>query len=235
MKKIIFTTTILVLFVSCAVTKKGKSDYSSYQPAIENSTQSVGQKSVQAGKGIESVTEKNTVSSTNSVSLVQKQELKITPEIEEMVFSAFRRFINFEAAKLIKDKSQLTSLQLERPIPVYYLNIYDTLQFIGRWRMILMSDSDPLVLADVRLKDDGQYSCSRIGADEWAERLYNYEDKDLVIGYIIARGSTPATGIDYLYIQKENKDIFVELYDYATREWFKNEYSLNDIINLRKK
>ena len=67
MKKIIFTTTILVLFVSCTVAKNGKSEYSSYQPAIENSTQSVGQKSVQTGKSKESKTEKNTVSTTTQV------------------------------------------------------------------------------------------------------------------------------------------------------------------------
>jgi len=55
----------------------------------------------------------------------------------------------------------------------------------------------------------------------------------LIIGYVITRA--PIRGMDYLYIQKDNKDIFVEVYDYATREWLKNEYSLSDIINLRKK
>ena len=41
-------------------------------------------------------------------------------------------------------------------------------------------------------------------------------------------------GTNYLYIRRDNKDIFVEGYDYVTRESLKKEYSLSDIINRIK-
>ena len=66
MKKLIFTTTILLLFVSCAVTKHGKTDYTSYQQPIENSTQNTGTKSVQTTEYKGSATNKNAVSAINA-------------------------------------------------------------------------------------------------------------------------------------------------------------------------
>jgi len=164
---------------------------------------------------------------------IEKNELKLTLEITEMVVDFVFKGINFQSDKKlidfgVKNRSQLMNLQLGKSIPVYSLTANDTLKFLNRWRILVMSDDEPIIFADVILADDGQYEVVNFGAAIWAEHIHNYEHKDLIVGFLSLR-------TNYLYIQKDNQDIFVEVYDYATREWFKNEYSLSDIINLRNK
>jgi len=239
MKRIFFTTTIVLLFVSCTVTKQEKADNTSYQHTIDNAMQTVSAGTAQTETQKDSKVKFKVISSFDSL---QKNELVMTPEMTEMMINAVStRFNDIESDEMlvhfgVTNRSQLMSLQLGKPIPVYYLTVSDTLKFIDRWRMLVMSDNDPLIFVDVRLTDDEQYrQAGGGGAAQMAGHIYNYKYKGLIIGYLIARASTSINGIDYLYIQKDNKDIFVEVYDYSTQEWFKNEYSLSEIINLRKK
>jgi len=165
--------------------------------------------------------------------IANKSELEITPEIKEMVVNAVinssdKVLSNFR----IKSRSQLENLLIVKPIPEYWID-YDSekLIFAGNWNVpVISSNGEPLVLVMVRLTEDEQYSLGRTGATEMAYRLHNFKDKNLIIGTLGIRSS-----LDYLIIRKEHKDIFVEMYDYATREYFVNEYSLSEIINLLKK
>ena len=169
-------------------------------------------------------------------SQTDKYELKLTPEITEMVVTTvYSHFIDDSDEELsnfgIKNRSQLDNLQLGKPIPKYILE-NENLIFRDRWEVLVMSDGDPLFLAHVKLEDDGQYSYLGGGAAMVAESIHNYEYKDLIIGFL---GTRSPSGMDYLIIRKDSQDIYVQRYDYATREWLKNEYSLSEIINLIKK
>ena len=108
----------------------------------------------------------------------------------------------------------------------------ENLKFKGVWAIIVMSGDDPLFFTEVKLDVNGQYKWAGSGSAEWAKSIYNYEYKDLIVGFL---GVRSPSGKNYLIIRKENKDIFVEVYDYSTQEWFKKEYSFSELINLIKK
>jgi len=162
--------------------------------------------------------------------LVPKNELKITPEIREMldtsIFSRMKNWPDHLLSKYgIKDISQLNSLQLGKPVPLYVLD-NGKLRFLNSWRMLVLSDGEPLHFVTVDLEEDGQYGWGGSGSAQGAPIFYNYEHKDLIIGFVEVYPE------HYFIIRKDNKDIFVKSYDYKTRKHFSGEYSLSDIINL---
>ena len=162
-----------------------------------------------------------------------KIELEITPEITEMLdtalFSHLKAWSDEGLSDFgIKNRVQLENLQLGKPIPMYYILEDDNLTFIGRWLVPVMSSGEPLFITQVELEVDGQYSRGSFGTPR-AEVIHNYEHKDLIIGFLDAgRGR-------YLIIRREDKDIFVQIYNYGTPEYLKNEYSFGEILNHLKK
>ena len=167
--------------------------------------------------------------------IANKSELKLTPEITEMLYSSvFSRMKNWSDLELshfnIKNRSQLTNLELGKPIPMYIID-NESLKFIGKWQVAIMADGEPIFLATVAIAGDGQYSYAGGGSADMVKCINDYGYKDLIIGFL---GVKSASGRDYIYIKKENTDIFVEVYDWGTRELFKNEYSLSELINLIK-
>ena len=170
----------------------------------------------------------------------QKHELKITPEITKMLTTdIYWSFINDSDWNLsnfgITNRVQLENLQLGKPISEYRIDIDNkNLIFTGIWRVFVMSGGGPLFLAKVIesvSERDGQYSYIGGGGAKLARNIHNYEHKELIIGCI--QGSF--SGLDYLIIRREHKDVFVQVYDPITRENFKNEYTLSEILNLLKK
>jgi hypothetical protein len=160
--------------------------------------------------------------------IANKTELTITPEIAEIVVTPLKNMSEiFYANHGIKNKAQLEHLELGKPVPWYRI-IDEDLQFLGMWYVPVMSDDEPLLLVVIRLTDDGEYKLSSYGDAPIAEWIHNYEYKDSIIGYL---DSKLHQGNRYFYIRKEHKDIFVR----TTRESFKNEYSLSELINLLKK
>ena len=167
--------------------------------------------------------------------VANKSELIITPEIEEMVVSnVYSSLIDVDEENLpnygIKSKALLENLHLEKPIPVYNINIEnDSLKFSGSWKILVMSVDEPLFYARIHIEEDGQYSKGGWGDATLAINIPNYEHKNLIIGYL-----------DYpskqcLIIRKDNKNIFVEVDKYDKSEYFKNEYNFSELINLLKK
>jgi len=172
-------------------------------------------------------------SGTDTVQFVPRNELKMTPEITEMlIYNAYWMHKNDSDEELsrfgIKDRSQLDNLHLGKPFPKYTL-VNNNLKFLNQWNILVMSEDEPLFITTVRLMEDGRYRWAGSGSAEGARILYNYKHKDLIIGDL---DDYPRS---YLIIRKDNKDIFVEGYDYATQEYLKNEYSLNEVINHKKK
>jgi len=167
--------------------------------------------------------------------VADKSELILTPEITEMlVTEAYSRHINDSDEMLslygIKSRAQLENLHLGKPIPAYRI-VNENLRFIGNWEVPVISGSEPLFMTTVRLEDDGQYRLVGGGGGTMAKAIRIFKHKDLITGVL----GVSASGRDYLIIRKENKDIFVEVYDLETREYLKNEYSLSELINLLKK
>jgi len=168
--------------------------------------------------------------------IADKSELEMTPEITEMLITkAYSSFINDSDESLsdlgIKDRAQLENLHLGKPIPMYRI-VNENLTFTGYWKVLVMSDGEPLFITTVKLEDDGQYSQAGYGASPLAKTIHNYDHKDLIIGCLEVRS---IVGMDYLIIRKEHKDIFVKMYDYDTHEYLKNEYSFSEVLNLLKK
>jgi hypothetical protein len=165
--------------------------------------------------------------------VADKSNLEITPEIRAMLDSTLFSHLNNQSDYFygITNNEQLENIQLEKPIPKYRI-MNEKITFMGRWEVVVMSDGEPLFTIALKLEDDGQYIYTGGGGVEMAKLIHNYEHKDLITGFL---GVRSFVGMDYLIIRKENKDIFVEVYDYATREYFKNEYSLSEVINLIKK
>jgi len=165
--------------------------------------------------------------------IANKSELIMTPEIKEMVINSV---INCSDQVLsnfrIKSRTQLENLQLGKPIPEYWIDLdNNNLIFVGRWNIpVISANEEPLVLVKVCITEEEQYIWEATGAAEMAQHFHNFKDNAFVIGSI---GRSPR-GLDYLIVRKDNKNIFVETYDYATREYFVNEYSLSEIINLSK-
>jgi len=166
---------------------------------------------------------------------VQRNELKLTPEITEMLdTSLFLRIKNLPDGFLstygVTSRSQLENLYVGKPIPEYWINTdNENLIFTGKWRMPVMSDVKPLFIATIKLADDGQYRYSESGKTAMAEILHDYEHKDLIIGCI----QVSFSGMEYLIIRKEDRNSFVKVYDETTHELFK-ECSLSEIINFLK-
>jgi hypothetical protein len=168
--------------------------------------------------------------------IANKSELIITPEITEMVVNnIYSWLIDADEEKLsnygIKNKAQLEHLQLEKPIPMYFIDFdNENLRFKGCWQVPVVSEGKPHFCAEIVLKEeDGQYSIRGVGRVKLAKNISNYEYKDLIIGYL------DYTWICCLIIRKDNKDIFVKVDDYDKREYFKSEYSFSELINLFKK
>ena len=166
---------------------------------------------------------------------IQKYELKITPEITDMLdTSVFSRIKTWPDKKLpnfgIKNRSQLENLHLGKPIPMYVIE-NENLKFRNRWQILVMSNDEPLFLVAVAKGNDGQYNWAGSGSANMAGIIHNYEYKDLIVGFLEINSPS---GMDYLIIKKENQVIFVQVYDYETRQLFKNEYDFSEIINLIK-
>ncbi|MCL2246271.1 MAG: hypothetical protein FWC10_04070 [Lentimicrobiaceae bacterium] len=162
-----------------------------------------------------------------------KSELIITPEITEMLVPTLFSHLKSYSDEIlfydgIKDRAQLEYLHLGKPIPMYTI-VNEKLTFTGCWEVPVMSEGEPFSLTHVKLDDDGQYRRVGDGYSPLAKPIHNYEHKDLIIG--ILKGY----GWNYLIIRKDNQDIFVQIYDDATREYLKNEYSFGEILNLLKK
>ena len=165
--------------------------------------------------------------------VADKSELKLTPEITKMVVNAAHGFrSSFEQERSdrgTKDRTQFENIYPGKPIPLYMIN-NEKLTFTGRWEVPVMSNGEPLFFIRVKFEDDGQYEWAGSGGIAMAEGIRNYEYKDLIIGFLGVRHSW-----DYLMIRRENRDIFVQISASTTGEYFKNEYSLSEIINLLKK
>ena len=187
---------------------------------------------------------------------IQKNELIVTPEIEEMVISRIKNDpIEYYAVRFgIKNKEQLENLQLGKPIPWYQIvneKLYPviamsvdhlaegeslSLRFSDRWLAPVMSDEEPLLFVGIT---GGGYEFwgpvpTAPGVVNPIKQILNYEHKDLIIGSIEATPLGFGIGIDFLIIRKENKDVFVEVYDKITGEYFKNEYGSDELMNLLK-
>jgi hypothetical protein len=191
-------------------------------------------------------TDENIILSTEDV---QKNELKVTPEIEKMMVLQIKNRYESDYSEFgIKSKEQLDNLQFGKPIPKYYIvneeleTVYIfnasrfsdekplSLKFTNNWIVPVMSDGEPLSFGNIAFADFGGHA--RLvgpGIENTIERFHNYEYKDLIIGTLFVAPSY--TGMDHLIIRKENKDIFVQIYDEATGEYFKNEYSFSELIN----
>jgi len=168
--------------------------------------------------------------------VADKSELVITPEIAEMLlpyaqsyWSSIRDNEEYLSQVGIKNGALLEHLHLGKPVPAYRI-IDENLTFIGRWKVPVMSNGEPLFFTEVKLEVDGQYRWMGSGGAGLPQAIQNYEYKDMLIGFLGAPREW-----DYLFIRKNGKDIFVKTYDWETRELFKTEYSLSDIINLLKK
>jgi hypothetical protein len=164
--------------------------------------------------------------------VANKSELKMTPEITEMLdtalFSHVKNWPDWMLSEYnIRARAQLEHLHLGKPIPEYMI-INENLTFTGSWDILVMSDGEPLFMTTVKLENNGQYSFAGSGAGI-AKRIHNYEHKDLIIGHLWS------SKIQFLIIRREHKDIFVQVYDSATREYLKNEYSFSEVLNLLKK
>jgi hypothetical protein len=165
--------------------------------------------------------------------VADKSELILTPEITEMLVNqAYSSLVGYSDENLlhfgITNRAQLEHLHLGKPVPKYIIR-NENLTFTGAWSIPVMSNGDPLNYStSVKLEDNGQYRLTSGGSSNF-EVLNNYEYKDLIIGIL----STDRAS--YLIIRRNNTDIFVEMYDRETHEYFVNEYSLSEIINLFKK
>ena len=165
-----------------------------------------------------------------------KHELKMTPELTEKlateIYWDFMDDPDWELSNFgITNRAQLENLQLGKPIPSYRIDIdNENLIFTHRWHLPVMSDGEPFYTANVE-EIGGQYLRTGGGVPGMAKISHNYEHKDLIIGYI----ELGISGKNYYIIRRENKVVFLQVYDPATREYFKNEYSFSELINLLKK
>ena len=185
---------------------------------------------------------------------IQKNELKVTLELEEIVIKEINNMPEGYLSTIygIK-KEQLENLHLGNPIPWYQIvdeKLYPviamsvnrlaegeslSLRFSDRWLVPVVSDDEPLFFAGI----EGRKGYTYMGPAYIdpkikipIEQIHNYEHKDLLIGSFEV---TPlGLGFDFLIIRKEDKDIFVEVYNETTGEYFKNEYSSGELIKLLK-
>ena len=157
-----------------------------------------------------------------------KSKLKITSGMKSAFISRLKDESDRDLSYLgIKNRAQLENLHLGKPIP-WYVIVNENLTFEGGWSVPVMFDGKPLFLTYVKLEEDGQYRWKGSGQDAIAEAIHNYEHKNLIIGFLgTNRG-------DCLIIRRKHKNIFVQVYDRATREYLKNEYSFSEVLNFLK-
>ena len=165
----------------------------------------------------------------------KQHELIMTPEITAVVDSTVYMRINPIADNRlkyfgVKDRSQLLNLQTGKAMAVYELDSQG-LKFMDRWECVVSSGDEPVVMAEIRPADNGQYRVGIVGDSGLARKIYGYEHKDLIVGILRVYGYG-----DYLYMKKDNRDIFLKTYDYQPRTFdlndVENQYSLSDIINM---
>jgi len=196
---------------------------------------------------------------TISNAQTEKNELKLTQEIEEILVTQIKSSLpekNYSEYG-ITDSSQLENLHFGKPIPMYSL-VTEKLEFVSTWSVPRMSDGDSLslrfsnswnvpVLSDeVPLLFGVLSFFSSCGGEERPSigffsgnrntmmHFHNYEYKDSIIGSVRLIPSHQM--LDYLIIRKDNQDIFVQIYDDATYQYdFKNEYSFSEVLKLLKK
>jgi len=166
----------------------------------------------------------------------QKHELKMTSEITEMlVTELYWRIINSSYRYCfmgeITNRAQLDTLHLGKPIPEYWIDFdNENLIFTGNWHVPVVSDGESLFMARVS-EGDGPYRFVSCLGGNIPEFIHDYEHKDLIIGFITKES---IGGMDYLIIRKDNKDVFVEVYNWEKREILKSEYTFSELINLLK-
>ena len=179
---------------------------------------------------------------------IEKIELKLTPEIEEMMVTKIKNLPEeYYSEYGIKNRSQLENLHTGKPIPMYRIvnekledvNTWSvsrmpdgetlSLKFQNTWNVPVMSDEAPLLFVIIMFSDFGRdpYISLQKTANIIAH-FHNYEHKDSVIGSVVVLPTS--VGMDYLIIRKENQDIFVQVYDDTTGEYFKNEYRLSELV-----
>ena len=184
---------------------------------------------------------------------IQKNELKMTPEIEEAVVTKLKSmpedFYSYRGINI--NKEQLENLHLGKPIPWYKIVFANErlepvgphsvpriaagepflLKFANAWNVPVMSNGEPLLFGIINFFiPNGDPNLGDIGIKNTIEHFNNYEYKDLVIGSVGLDSRN--MGMDFLIIRKAHKDIFVEVYDKATGEYFKNEYGSGELITL---
>jgi len=179
---------------------------------------------------------------------IEKKELTLTPEMEEMLIAKIKDLPEESYSNYgIKNKPQLENLQLGRAIARYSIqcekldplctrNVFrlsegDTfsVRFSNLWSIPVLCDKTPLLFGVNFFSRFGGVLDMFILDINRMEQLSNYEHKDSIIGSV--RLSPPFEGMDHLIIRKENQDIFVQIYDEVTGEYFKNEYRLNELIS----
>ena len=75
---------------------------------------------------------------------IQKNELKVTPEIEEMLVAKVKELPErFHSEHGIKNKEQLEKLRIGKPIPVYEISNGE-LKFTDLWNVPVLSDGELL-------------------------------------------------------------------------------------------
>jgi len=175
---------------------------------------------------------------------LQKNELIITPELEEAVVTKIKNRPDYFG---IKNKEQLENLHLGKPIPWYSLvneqlesvdinsvsrmsdGEHLSLSFTNYWNVPIMSDEEPLLFGLIMfLPFVGNPAVDR-GIENTTAHFYNFEHKDSIIGSVGVNFLN--RGMDFLIIRKDNKVLFVQVYDEATGKFFKNEYSFSELIN----
>jgi len=159
---------------------------------------------------------------------IEKNELILTPEIEEMVVAKLKTEPVEEFYRYgIKNKEQVENLQLGRAIREYVINIDNDTLIPQGWRVPVMYEGKTLFLAYVTERGA---NFSYFGSPRMGEDIHHYEREDLM-GIVTVRNIP----WEYYYIRRENKDVFVQVFEPETREYFKNEYSLSELISLRNR
>jgi len=182
---------------------------------------------------------------------IEKKELKLTQEMEKMVLTEIKKlpegyYSHFDFG--IKNKEQLEHLHTGKPIPSYMIvndklehirtvnvpRISDwetlSLRFENSWNVPVMSDEAPLLFVAIGFSDFGDDpQIDLLETANIIEHFHNYEYKDSIIGSVCV--TLTSQRMDHFIIRKDNQDIFVEIYDKTTGEYFKNEYNFSELIN----
>jgi hypothetical protein len=167
------------------------------------------------------IDENNSLDST----LVQKRDLIMPQRLTDMVVTKLENSsIEDFIGSTIKNKEQLEKLQLGKPLREFILNHdKDTLIPQG-WQVPILYEGKPVVIAFVSGRE------VKFGLPRTGENINRF-DRDDMIGIL----SVNVLPTEFYIIRKENKDVFLQVFDLVTRKFFVNEYSFSEIINLRNK